>query len=291
VAVELRLRRHVLPTLGDLPLAGIKPATLQEWVRSMQEQLAPSYVRLIFTNLSTIFGAAVEDEVLARSPCRSDRISLPGVPRRRISPWPVARVEAVVTAHPDRYRAVPVVAAGCGLRQGECFGLRVQDIDFERRELHVRQQIRLIGSAPETALPKYRKTRMVPMPAWVANALAAQLRDYPPLPGPLTEEPGVGGLVFYGRERKPLNRSYFNSFIWKPALAKVEVPGTRANGFHALRHHCASVWLEHGVNIKAVSEYLGHSDPGFTLRTYTHVMPSADDKARQAIDGVRLGAP
>ena len=38
------------------------------------------------------------------------------------------------------------------------------------------------------------------------------------------------------------------------------------------------------MSIKAVSEYLGHADPGFTLRTYTHVMPSADDKARQAMD-------
>ena len=53
---------------------------------------------------------------------------------------------------------------------------------------------------------------------------------------------------------------------------------------HALRHYCAPAWLEHGVSIKAVSEYLGHADPGFTLRTYAHVMPTADDKARQAMD-------
>ena len=53
-----------------------------------------------------------------------------------------------------------------------------------------------------------------------------------------------------------------------------------------MRHYCASAWLEHGVSIKAVSEYLGHADPGFTLRTYTHVMPAADDKARLAMDSV-----
>lgn len=43
---------------------------------------------------------------------------------------------------------------------------------------------------------------------------------------------------------------------------------------------CASTWLEHGVSIKAVSEFLGHSDPGFTLRVYTHVMPSSGERAR-----------
>ena len=53
---------------------------------------------------------------------------------------------------------------------------------------------------------------------------------------------------------------------------------------HALRHACASIWLEHGVSIKAVSEYLGHADPGFTLRVYTHVMPTSGDKARKAMD-------
>jgi site-specific recombinase XerD len=53
---------------------------------------------------------------------------------------------------------------------------------------------------------------------------------------------------------------------------------------HALRHACASTWLDRGVSIKAVSEYLGHADPGFTLRVYTHVMPASDDRAREAMD-------
>jgi integrase len=38
------------------------------------------------------------------------------------------------------------------------------------------------------------------------------------------------------------------------------------------------------VDIRALSEYLGHHDPGFTLRTYVHLMPDADDRARQAVD-------
>ncbi len=59
---------------------------------------------------------------------------------------------------------------------------------------------------------------------------------------------------------------------------------------HALRHHYASVLLETGVSIGAVSEYLGHHDPGFTLRIYAHLMPESEDRARVAIDAA-LGAP
>lgn len=53
---------------------------------------------------------------------------------------------------------------------------------------------------------------------------------------------------------------------------------------HALRLYYASVLLDSGENIKALAEYLGHSDPGFTLRTYTHLMPNSQDRARRAID-------
>jgi len=83
-------------------------------------------------------------------------------------------------------------------------------------------------------------------------------------------------------------------YLWKPALVSAGVipdrlPGerfkqSREHGMHALRHYYASVLLDAGENIRALSEYLGHSDPGFTLRTYTHLMPNSQDRARKAID-------
>jgi integrase len=93
-------------------------------------------------------------------------------------------------------------------------------------------------------------------------------------------------LLFTSRERKALNRNYINQFIWKPALTEAGVAPLRSNGMHALRHFCASNWLEQGVSIRAVAEYLGHRDEGFTLRTYTHLMPSAEDKTRLASDAL-----
>ena len=53
---------------------------------------------------------------------------------------------------------------------------------------------------------------------------------------------------------------------------------------HALRHFDASVLLDAGESIRALADYLGHSDPGFTLRVYTHLMPSSEDRARSAMD-------
>jgi hypothetical protein len=58
---------------------------------------------------------------------------------------------------------------------------------------------------------------------------------------------------------------------------------------HALRHFYASVLLDAGENIKALSQYLGHSDPGFTLRVYTHLMPSSESRTRKAVDSMYEG--
>ncbi|WP_437015915.1 integrase [Streptomyces sp. enrichment culture] len=55
---------------------------------------------------------------------------------------------------------------------------------------------------------------------------------------------------------------------------------------HAPRRSCASVLLDAGEGIKAPSEYLGHPDPGSTLRTYTHLTPSGGTRTRAAVDRV-----
>lgn len=60
---------------------------------------------------------------------------------------------------------------------------------------------------------------------------------------------------------------------------------------HALRHFYASVLLDAGESIKALSTYLGHSDPGFTLKVYTHLMPRSEGRTRKAVDSVLKTRP
>lgn len=274
-AVASRLRVHMLPTFGRTQMRAIRPSTVQEWVRGCQRQCAPSYVRVMLANLSAILGAAVEDGLIARNPCASKAVRAPRVEQKRVVPWTRERVEAVIAAHPERYRAIPVVAAGAGLRQGEVFGLRVEDVNFLGRKLHVRQQVKLLHGRPTLAPPKGGKEREAPLADVVAVALAERIRSYPP---------GESGQIFMSREHKLINRSYYNTHIWKPALVAADVDPTRENGMHALRHYYASVLLHAGANIRALADYLGHSDPGFTLRVYTHLMPASEDQARQAVD-------
>ncbi|MFD9610117.1 hypothetical protein ACFWWS_12195 [Streptomyces sp. NPDC059083] len=96
-----------------------------------------------------------------------------------------------------------------------------------------------------------------------------------------------------------VRRTDFDTRVWKFALVQAGVipepkegerhQAAREHGMHALRHFYASVLLDAGENVKALSTYLGHGDPGFTLRVYTHLMPSSDGRTRRAVDGLYEG--
>jgi integrase len=98
--------------------------------------------------------------------------------------------------------------------------------------------------------------------------------------------PVTASLIFTGPMGLALDRNRFNDRVWRPALRGAGVETGRDNGMHALRHFYASVLPDAGESIKALSEYLGHHDPGFTLRTYTHLMPSSETRTRAAVDRV-----
>ena len=296
VATELRIRVHVNPALGDLELRAIKPSTIQQWLRGL-EKLAPSYRRVIYANVSAILTAAVDDELIVRNPCRAKSVRRPSVPTRKVVPWPLEQLHTVHDALPDRYAIVATLGAGLGLRQGEIFGLAVDDVDFMRRIVTVRRQVKVYPDNQLIfALPKGRKTRQVPLPAVVADELGAHMQRFPARRVTLpyetrTGEPMEARLFLTTREWRALNRNYFNSRLWKPALLRAGVPATRDNGCHALRHLYASTLLDSGESIRAVSEFLGHAEAGFTLRVYTHLMPTSEDRTKNAIDNALRARP
>ncbi|MFF8270463.1 tyrosine-type recombinase/integrase [Streptomyces sp. NPDC016562] len=209
-------------------------------------------------------------------------------------------------ALPGHLRTIADVASGCGLRQGEVFGLSEDEIDYEGEWLRVEHQLKRIRGNYVFAPPKGAKARSVPLPGSVAAALIAHSKLHPPvtvtLPWRTPDGPPVTkSLVFPSLRDTFVRVSHFNDNKWKPALAVAGIiPPVEADeryasapqhGLHALRHFYASVLLDAGENIRALSQYLGHADPGFTLRTYTHLMPSSEGRTRRAIDGLFRAAP
>lgn len=99
-------------------------------------------------------------------------------------------------------------------------------------------------------------------------------------------DPVTVELLLTTSVKTAVNRKWFAPDVWHPALRKAGIPVLRENGMHALRHFYASSLLHAGESIKALSEYLGHHDPGFTLRTYTHLMPDSEARTRRTMDDI-----
>lgn len=304
--VAVQIRRHAIPYLGTRPLGSFKPEHIREWLSELEGAVpASSYRRVIFASVSAVFTAAADDDYLHRNPCQASSVRAPAPGGTRVVPWTSQRTFAVRAALPEEYRAMIDLGAGCGLRQGEIFGLSTDGIGFDTGWLHVTVQVKVSNGKLVFARPKRDKERDVPLSDRVAHVLKCHVEERPPvsvtLPWLRPDGPLVTKRLLFTRTDGggAVRRTDFNTRVWKPALVKAGVipepePGerhmsARENGMHALRHFYASVLLDAGENIKALSTYLGHTDPGFTLRVYTHLLPSSEGRTRRAVDGLYEG--
>jgi integrase len=289
-SVETRLRLHVYPQLGGRELRALRPSVIKSWVAGLGQQLGPSTVRTTFSWLSAILSAAVEDQVIARNPCKSPAAKPPAQPGRQIVPWTAETVSAVRAALPPELRPIVDLGAGCGLRAGEIGGLAVEDVDWIRGMVHVRRQLKMVRNQMVYGPAKGGKERRVPLPETIKLRLAEHLRTVQPaapvtLPWESPDGKPVTATLLLHRDGKVQGRSRINA-LWLRVVRRVGVPAGAGTGQHQLRHYYASALLHAGCSVQAVAEYLGHASAVITLTTYAHLMPGSDDRARAAVDAV-----
>lgn len=263
--VDNALRLHLLPALGDQPIASIRPTAIQGFVRDLEAKgLSAGSVRNVYDVTARVFVAAVDDRVLAHSPCR--KIRLPRGADHDLGIPTVEEVAAVADAIGERWRAMVVTLAGSGLRIGELRGLAVEDVDFLRRAIRVRNQRTQSGAL--AVLKSKTSRRTVPVGQVVIDELAAHLTSYPSEGALFVDE--LGQPVPYWR--------------WKRLLADAtKTVGVDVTA-HGFRHFFASALIAGGASVKQVQTVLGHASAVVTLRTYAHLWPGDEDRVRDVAD-------
>ncbi|MGC7098957.1 tyrosine-type recombinase/integrase [Amycolatopsis lurida] len=316
--VSSRLNNGIFPKLGDKPLRIVaQTSTIRDWLHWMEtpeseggRNYLASYRAQLFDLVSAILGAACYDKKIKSNPCSAKSIKRPKPDSRKIVPWPEERVHTVHKALPAEYKIVVPIGAGAGLRQMEIFGLSPDDVDRDNMMLHVRRQIRWIGRVPVFAPPKGGKTRSVPLGGGLLGEVDAYSAEFEPFTVTLpwlhpNGRPETVRLLIHRKRIRVHRRTatnphdmisggWFTNSVWTKAFADAGLTYLpRHDCMHGLRHFCASIWLANGVSIKEVAEYLGHEDPGFTLKIYTHLVPSSHARARAACDLVfpQVAAP
>jgi integrase len=255
-----------LGAVGAVPLGKLTASIMEQWQAGLLQRMKASTVTTYRATVSSVLGAAVRDRLIAANPLRE--VKKPGVTRKRVTPMDRATVEQIHDDITPWYAAAVYVGAGCGLRRGETFALTVDRVDFLRRRVTVDRTLVRVKGGLGFGPPKTRaSTRDVPLPAFVADALAAHIARY---------GVGDGGLIFRTRGGKPVDSGALAA-SWR----RVAPAGSR---FHDLRHHYASTLIAAGASVVEVQEALGHGTSKETLDTYTHLFKGSEDRTRARID-------
>jgi integrase len=241
-------------------------------------------VRRVVGSLGAIFREARRRGMSSVDPTAGIELHLPG----REDPRPVsptkAELQAIIAAAAGRWRPVILVAIFCGLRASELRGLRWSDVDFEARQISVNQRADAFHKIGR--LKSKSGYRSIPMPTLVVNAL----REWK-----LLCPRGELGLVFPTGSGNVESHSNLVKRGFSPiqeAAGVVNEKSAAKYGMHALRHACASLWIENGMNAKRIQKLMGHSTIQMTFDVYGHLFidVDADQRAAEDIQARLLGS-
>lgn len=264
--VDNALRLHILPILGDHRLATVRRSHVQAMVKELEsKRLAAGSIRNIYEVAARVFDSAVEDRVIPFTPCR--RITLPKDDKGEVVPPTLEQIHAVRDNLDERWRAIPLVLAGSGLRIGELLGLGVYDVDYLRRTIRVERQ--RLQSGELAPLKSKTSRRTVPVGQVALDAITSHLSAFP----------GTNEALFVDELGAPLTYRRWKG-LWRDAAQAAEVSATS----HDLRHFAASALISGGASVKQVQTFLGHASAVITLRTYAHMFPGDEDRTRNVLD-------
>jgi integrase len=281
----------LLPEFGAHKLLDIRRPDVQDLAdRLVAEGKQPSTVHGLLMPLRVICRRAVSRGDLLMNPTTG--LELPAARGRRDRIATPDEAVELLSALPDRFRAVWATAAYAGLRLGELLALRWDDVDLDAGVIRVER-----SWDPEARLviaPKSRSgVRTVP--------IAKVLREH--LIAHRLSSGRPSGLVFGRTAETPFHPSHLWTTArdaWEAAnvkRGKEEIGLLQPIGMHECRHTFASLMIAAGVNAKALSTYMGHTSIGITLDRYGHLMPGNEGEAATLLDayldratGARTGA-
>ncbi len=283
---------HVGPALGHVLLQQVSPLDLQSLYATLAaKQLAPGTVKVMHAAVSSCLQAAMDEGLIASNPAKRVRMKPKGqrdsgdILERCWTADEAARVVAAAKLEDVQTAALIALALDSGMRRGELLGLGWSAVDLDAGRVQVVRQLDNGDGAPVFGPTKTRKARVVDLGRETVELLRAhrQAQNVTMMANRTTFEDH--GLVF---SRTP-------ALLWKAddklglALRKqspvtlfervIKTAGVRAVTFHGTRHTCASLLLASGVPVNVVSARLGHKNVAETLRTYSHVLPGAQQEA------------
>lgn len=220
---------------------------------------------------------AVRDRKLVANPARG--VKLPKRPPQHNIYLSAEQLHALADES-GRYGGLVLLLGVGGLRWGECAALRVADIDFLRRRVHLHTNAVMVGGTAEVGSLKTNKNRTIVLPQSVIDAIA-----------PSAEGKGRDDLLWPARDGgylgPPTNKSWLSGAVERCQKADKTFPRITA---HDLRHTAASLAISAAANPKVVQRMLGHKSAAMTLDVYADLFESDLDGVADRLENFVLTA-
>jgi integrase len=233
------------------------------------KKIALGTVRKVITILGQIMAYAVRHRMADFNPVRdAERPRSQGKEEQKSKKIAILTPEQIRAllekVEEQKYRTLFLTAIMTGARQGEILGLKWSDVDFPKKQVHIRRTF----NHGRFFTPKTSGSeRSIDLSPLVLRELAGwKLKS-----GGKDDD-----LVFANEAGEPLNYSNMVQRYFLKGLKAAEIPRVR---FHDLRHTYASLLLSQGENIKYIQNQLGHSSPMVTLNVYSHLLKDSNPEA------------
>lgn len=280
------VNRVLTPKLGEIVLRCLTQGDVQsaysDWQHSAKNPKGVGSQTL--THYHRVFSLALKHAVrtglIAKNPL--DAVVPPRVQKFEPLIIDESTAQSILASIRGNRAFMPVLLAiATGLRRGEALALRWSDVDMKRGIVKVQRSAEEVNRQIHFKAPKSSSgRRSIPLPAFAIPALQEHCNEQGQLRKTIGDEYRDYDLVCCLPDGSPILPSNFTTGF-ADALKARKLPPIR---FHDLRHSHASWLLKAGVNVKAVSERLGHASAAFTLDRYGHVMPGLQDEAARKLD-------
>jgi integrase len=291
------LRLHVIPRIGGIGLQQLDAGALNKFYADLLDHgrlngqtggLSPRTVRYIHT----IIGRALREAVAwDRVPRNVAQAAQPPSTAQARSPemrtWDGATVARFLDhVRDDRHHPAWLFLATTGCRRGEALGLRWSDVDLDTGKVVLRQTATAVAHevriAPRTKTGKPRPIEIDGSTVGALRGVRARQAQERLLLGPAYID---NDLVFARPDGQPQHPEHF-SMAFDRRVARYRLPRIR---LHDLRHTWATLALSAGVDVKIVSERLGHASAKITWDIYQHVTPTMQSNAAETVARLIFG--
>lgn len=284
-SIKAQFRLHVRPHLSNVMLTDLTFVRLDEWANNLSRnpRISVGTIKNIMSMFKVALDFAIRRGWVKHNPIIDVMREHRGGKREIIKTFTKADVRTMLDVLvndtgklSDRgacyLRCYVYLALFCGMRWGEIAGLTAEHVDFGRSTIEVRHSLNFKDVLKE---PKTKAgIRNVPMPAIVANELRAWLASH--------YVPNDRNLLFRSSTGAYIGSAYFHHGYWHPLLKRCGLERKEGEKkhfhFHALRHFCASMMVEHGVPLTDAAELLGHSSFDMTLQIYAHAIMASEKR-------------